>query len=79
LAPAERAVIELNQERDSESMAEWLLHRTDNVPGPAEALALQCVQEAAADQDQNGIARWNDVLSAIADLRGRMPASRRLH
>jgi hypothetical protein len=68
-------MIEWDQDREPESMAAWLLKRTGWVPGAAEALVLQCVQEAIADGDQDGIARWDNVLDTIEDLRGRMPAA----
>jgi hypothetical protein len=69
-------VIEWDQDQEPESMAAWLLKRTGWAPGAAEALALQCVQEAVADQDEDGIARWDDVLDAIEELRSQISVSR---
>jgi hypothetical protein len=54
-------------------MAAWLLKRTGWAPSAAEALALKCVQVAVADEDQDGIARWNKVVDAIEELRGQKP------
>jgi hypothetical protein len=39
-------------------------------------LALQCVHEAVASQDEDEIDHWNLVLDAIEALRGRMAAAR---
>jgi hypothetical protein len=75
LAAWERAVIEWNEDCETKSMAAWLLQRTANAPGAAEALALQCVHEAARTQDQDAVTRWSLVCDAIEELRSMIPAA----
>jgi hypothetical protein len=80
LAASERAVIEWDEDCETESMAAWLLQRTANAPGAAEALALQCVHEAARMQDQDAVTRWRLVCDAIEELRSIIPAAaQRVH